>query len=49
MNDLKGCWMADSQLMEACLQMVNVSQAAEAPSGDSIQFPPFFVFLIKIP
>ena len=30
--------MADSQQMEACLQMMNVSQAAEAPSGDSIQF-----------
>ena len=45
MNALKGCWVADNQQMEACLQMVNVSQAAEALSGDSIQFPPFFVFL----
>ena len=41
MNALKGCWAADSQQMEACLQMVNVSQAAEALSSDSIQSPPF--------
>ena len=45
MNALKGCWVADSQQMEACLQMVNVSQAAESLSSDSIQSTPFFVFL----
>ena len=33
--------------MEARLQMMNVSQAAEAPSGASIQFPPFFIFSRK--
>ena len=37
--------MADSQQMEACLQMVNVSQAAETLSSGSIQSTPFFVFL----
>ena len=47
MNALKGCWVADSQQMEACLQMENVSQAAEALSSDSIQSPPFFAFLEK--
>ena len=31
--------------MEACLQMVNVSQAAETLSSGSIQSTPFFVFL----
>ena len=44
MKALKGCWVADSQQMEARLQMVNVSQAAEALSSDSIQSPPFFIF-----
>jgi len=44
---LQGCWVADSQQMEARLQMVNVSQAAEAPSGGSIQSPPFFIFKEK--
>ena len=47
MKALKGCWVADSQQMEACLQMVNVSQAAEALSSDSIQSPPFFTFFEK--
>ena len=47
MNATKWCWVADSQQMEACLQMVNVSQTAEAPSGDSIQSTPFFIFLLK--
>ena len=47
MNATKWCWVADSQQMEARLQMMNVSQAAEAPSGASIQFPPFFIFSRK--
>jgi len=47
MNAPKGCWVADSQQMEARLQMVNVSQAAETPSGDSIQSTPFFIFFEK--
>jgi len=47
MNAPKGCWVADSQQMEARLQMVNVSQAAETPSGGSIQFPSFFIFFEK--
>jgi len=47
MNAPKGCWVADSQQMEARLQMVNVSQAAEALSSDSIQFPSFFIFFEK--
>jgi hypothetical protein len=33
--------------MEARFQMMNVSQAAEAPSGASIQIPPFFIFSRK--
>jgi hypothetical protein len=36
--------VADSQQMEARLQMMNVSQTADAPSGASIQAPPFFIF-----
>ena len=47
MNALKGCWVADSQQMEACLQMVNVSQAAETLSSGSIQSTPFFTFFEK--
>ena len=47
MNALKGCWVADSQQIEACLQMVNVSQAAEALSSGSIQSTLFFVFFEK--
>ena len=47
MNALKGCWVADSQQMEACLQMVNVSQAVETLSSGSIQSTPFFTFLEK--
>jgi hypothetical protein len=40
--------VADSQQMEARLQMMNVRQAAEAPSGVSIQSPPFFIFFHRI-
>ena len=47
MNALKGCWVADSQQMEARLQMVNVSQTAETLSSGSNQSPPFFVFFEK--
>jgi hypothetical protein len=38
--------VADSQQMEARLQMMNVRQAAEALSSDSIQAPPFFIFFL---